>query len=79
MQERGLALRASYVAHAVNEHNRHLQLIAETESKLTGLDAKVEDLEKIKIATEEAYSAAHEKAQERIDAEKDAKYVIFYR
>jgi len=65
------------VAHAADEHNRHLKLISETEAKLVALDAKVEELDKIKIAAEEAYSVAHEKAQERIDAEKGAKYGHF--
>lgn len=78
MQERGLALRASYVKRAATERQRHEVLASETEVKVTALDAKVDELEKVKIAAENAYSAAHEKVQERIDAEKEARYVCFW-
>ena len=76
--ERGLALREAYVQHAQSERTRHLQLISEAEAKQVTLDAKLAELEKLKIAAEEAYSSAHEKVEERITAEMDAKYVALF-
>ena len=78
MQERGLALRASYTARALAERERQMKLVVESETNVATLDTKVDELEKVKIEAENAYSAAHEKAQERLDAEKEAKYVCYF-
>jgi hypothetical protein len=77
LQERGLRQRDAYVAHARAERDRHVKLISETEVKHAVLDTKVQELEKVKVAAEDAYNAAYETAETKINAEYDAKYVFY--
>ena len=52
-------------------------MITEAEKKLATLETKVAELERVKVAAEDAYSAAFDEAEAKINAEYEEKCVCY--
>lgn len=78
LHEKGLAQRAAFVEAAQKDIMRQRTLLADAESRIGALEAKVASLEKIKIAAEDAYSTVYSETEARLRTAEEAAYVLYH-
>lgn len=75
LQENGLRVRAQYVSEAIRELENKRAELAQQETKVTQLELKLAELEKVKEAEVAKFEAARESVEKVIREEEQKKYV----